>query len=265
MQGAAWGGRALGAALGGTVFALSAANYGWTVTVLFIGLLSVVECLSGLVMKEPKLTEERLASIDAFKRVAKKRDTWLGAIYMFIAFASLGSFGLAGSFYMMKGGIDSTMLGYVLTVQNIGAFFGCIAMGRLSDKTGTKKASYIGNALLFASCFLFLTIAPGNTTWLFAVAFTIGALQNAMITALLRVIMELSPPEIGGAMFATYASICNAGSAILGAQLIAYSTSIFGMTNAMVSVAPFVFVASLALPYMKLYVPEKEVEVGAKP
>jgi len=265
MQGAAWGGRALGAALGGTVFALSAANYGWTVTVLFIGLLAVIECFSGLVMKEPKITEERLASIDAFKRVAKKRDTWLGAIYIFIAFASLGSFGLAGSFYMMKGGIDPTTLGYVLTVQNIGAFFGCIVMGRLSDRTGTKKASIIGNVLLFASCFLFLTITPGNTMWLYAVAFSIGALQNAMITALLRVIMELSPPEIGGAMFATYASVANAGSAVLGAQLIAFFTSAVGMTYAMVSVAPFVLVASLALPFMKLYEPEKEVEVGAKP
>ena len=267
MQGAAWGGRAIGAALGGTVFALTSATAGWTVTVLLIGIFSAVECVSGLVMKEPKITEDRLASIDAFKQAAKRRETWLGAAYMFIIFAGMGFYGLAGSFFMMQGGIDSTTLGYVLTIQNVGAFFGSISMGRVSDKIGTKKASYAGGVLLFISAFFFLAITPGNVMMVFAVAFIVGAFMNAQVTAILRIIMELSPPEIGGSMFATYASICNAGSAVLGSLTIAYLTPILGMEVAMVSVAAYVIVGMLALPFMKLYVPENKVEgyVEAKP
>jgi MFS family permease len=172
-----------------------------------------------------------------------------------------------GSFFMMKGGIDSTTLGYVLTAQNVGGFLGSILMGRLSDKVGTRKSSYIGGVLLFSAPFFFLAVSTGNLIVIFAVAFIVGAFMNAQVTAVLRIIMELSPPEIGGAMFATYASVANAGTQVLGSLTISYLTSIFGMEVAMVSVAAYGVVGMLALPFMKLYTPPNKVEVtdGVKP
>jgi len=261
MQGAAWGGRAVGAALGGAVFALTAATMGWTITIIIIGLFSIIECLSGLVMKEPTLTRERLASIEAFKRVVKRRETWLGAIYLFVVFAGNGFFGVLGSYFMMRGKIDSTMLGYILTIYNVAVFLGSIGIGRISDKIGTRKASYIGNAMLVIALFLFSLIMPGNLVLLFTIAFLIGVSVGAQNTPMLRMIMELSPPEIGGAMFATYASIANAGAAVLGSLTISYFTSIIGMEYVMVSVVPYVIVASLLLPFMKLYEPKSSAQI----
>jgi hypothetical protein len=77
------------------------------------------------------------------------------------------------------------------------------------------------------------------------------------MTSMLRMYMELSPPEIGGSIFATYASIANAGMVVLGGLTVSFFTPIVGQALSMVSVVPYVIVASLMLPFMKLYEPKK--------
>ena len=258
MQGVAWGCRGLGAALGGIAFALMAAKMNWSIIVALIGVFAVIECLSGILMREPKITKERLASIQAFKKVVKKRETWIGALYLLLASAGTATFGpLGASYFVAQGRIDQTTLGITLSILNIGMFIGSFVAGVLSDRIGTKKALIVGNILAIIACGLLATIAPGNLSYLFTVAFLVGAFQGAQMTSMLRMYMELSPPEIGGALFATYASIANAGMVLVGGLTISFFTPIVGQAYSMISVVPYVIVASMMLPFMKLYEPRK--------
>jgi len=258
MQGVAWGCRGLGAAFGGIAFALMAARMNWSIIVALIGLFAVIECFSGVLMKEPKITKERLASVEAFKRVAKKRETWVGALYLFLASAGTASFGTLGSSYFVaQAKIDQMTLGITLSILNSGMFIGSFVAGTFSDRIGTKKALIIGNVLVIIACGLLVTIVPGNLSWLYTAALLIGIFQGAQMTSMLRMYMELSPPEIGGSIFATYASIANAGMVVLGGLTVSFFTPIVGQALSMVSVVPYVIVASLMLPFMKLYEPKK--------
>jgi MFS family permease len=258
MQGVAWGCRGLGAALGGIAFGLMTTRMNWPIIVAIIGLFAVIECFSGILMKEPKITKERLASIEAFKKVLKKRETWIGALYLFLASTGTASFGALGaSYFVAQAKIDQMTLGITLSILNSGMFIGSLAIGIFSDSFGTKKALIIGNILAIIACGLLATIVPGNLLWLYTAALLIGIFQGTQMASMQRMFMELSPPEIGGSMFATYASISNAGTAVLGGLTISFFVPIVGQALSMVSVVPYVIIASMMLPFMRLYEPKR--------
>jgi MFS family permease len=104
MQGIAWGGRGLGAALGGVIFAFMVIGIDWSIIVLITGLFAIFQCLSGIIIKEPKVTKERLASIQDFRKVFGKRETQTGLVYIFLASAGLAaSETLAASYFKTQG------------------------------------------------------------------------------------------------------------------------------------------------------------------
>lgn len=254
MQEVAWGSRGLGAALGGVIFAFMVTGIDWPFIVLITGLFAILQCLSGMIIKEPKVTKERLASGRDFKRVFGKRETQVGLVYIFLASAGLAvSETLAASYFKTQGQISDTQLGITLATVNSGIFVGSLVFGFVSDKTGTRRALIFGNVLGMASCLLLAFIMPEQVLWLMVSAFLIGACQGAQMTSLLRMYMELSPATIGGTMFATYTSIGNAGMALLGSLTISIVSSMVGAAYSMLSVIPYVLLASLIIPLMKLY------------
>jgi len=141
--------------------------------------------------------------------------------------------------------------------MNSGVFVGSLVFGLISDRIGTKRALIVGNLLVIVACLLFASIMPGQVVWLMISIFLIGAFQGAQMTSLLRMYMELSPTTIGGTMFATYTSIGNAGMAILGSLTISIVSSLVGAAHSMLSVIPYVILASLIIPLMKLYNPKE--------
>jgi MFS family permease len=254
MQGVAWGSRGLGAALGGVIFAFMVTGIDWPFIVLITGLFAILQCLSGMIIKEPKVTKERLASGRDFKRAFGKRETQVGLVYIFLASAGLAvSETLAASYFKTQGQISDTQLGITLAIVNSGIFVGSLVFGFVSDKTGTRRALIFGNVLGVTACLLLASVMPEQVLWLMVSAFLIGVFQGAQMTSLLRMYMELSPAAIGGTMFATCTSIGNAGMALLGSLTISIVSSMVGAAYSMLSVIPYVLLASLIIPLMKLY------------
>jgi hypothetical protein len=87
MQGVSWGGKGLGAAMGGIAFALMVSEMDWSSIVVVTGMLAVVQCLSGMIIKEPKVTRERLPNAGAFRKVIADRKTEMGIVYIFLVSA----------------------------------------------------------------------------------------------------------------------------------------------------------------------------------
>jgi MFS family permease len=254
MQGVAWGGRGLGAALGGLIFAFMATGIDWSIIVLITGLFAILQCLSGIIIREPKVTKERIASVREFKRVFGRRETQVGLVYIFLASAGLAvSETLASSYFKTQGQISDMLLGVTIALVNSGIFVGSLVFGFVSDKTGTRRALIFGNIFGVTACLLLASVMPEQILWLMVSAFLIGAFQGAQMTSLLRMYMELSPAAIGGTMFATYTSIGNAGMALLGSLTISIVSSMVGAAYSMLSVIPYVLLASLMIPLMKLY------------
>ncbi len=257
MQGVAWGGRALGAALGGITTAFISGLFGWGNTVLIIGAMATLMSLSGVLIKEPKITKERLPNLAKLKAVAKKREIWLGIIYLFISW-TVGALGVIfGPFLLDYLKIDTVQMGWCVSLMNLGTFLGCIIMGKFSDIIGTRKANYIANMLAVGGVFLFSFGFLQSITWLFAFAIILGVLTGPQNVAQLRLMMELSPPEIGATMFSIFASISNF-SAGIGLMLISFITPLTDSFVAiLLALIPLTVVCNLILPFMKLYEPIK--------
>ncbi len=259
MQGVAWGGRGLGYAFGALVIGVMSSSINWSIIVLIIGVFAVIQCLAGILIKEPKVTTERVASLDAYKKVAKRRETWIGLAYILLASTALLVSEVFGTTYLKEQTqADTTTLGIALAIMSLGIFLGSLPMGIISDKVGTKKALLTGNVLAIIGCGLLATIGPGNVTWMLSTAFMAGAFQGAQMTAMLRMYMELSPPEIGGSMFALYSSMSNAGISVLASLTFYFAAPKLGNASGVLSVIPYVAVAILMIPFMTLYKPAKK-------
>jgi MFS family permease len=148
--------------------------------------------------------------------------------------------------------------------MSAGIFLGSLPMGIISDKVGTKKALLTGNVLAVVGCGLLATIGPNNVTWMLSAAFITGAFQGAQMTAMLRMYMELSPPEIGGSMFTLYSSVSNAGISVLASLTFYFVAPRLGNASGVLSVIPYVAVATLMIPFMTLYKPAKKEPAHAK-
>jgi SHS family lactate transporter-like MFS transporter len=257
MQGMAWGGRALGSALGGITAAFISGLFGWTNTVLIIGAMAILMSLSGVLIKEPKITKERLPNFVKLKAVAKKRETWLGIIYLLISWTVGALSVILGPFLLEYLKIDTITMGWCISLMNLGTFLGCIIMGKFSDIIGTRKANYIANALAVCGVLLFSFGFLHSISWLFAFAIILGILTGPQNVAQLRIMMELSPPEIGATMFAIFASISNF-SAGIGLMLISLFTPLTGPFIAiLLAMVPLTVLCNMILPFMKLYEPSK--------
>jgi hypothetical protein len=78
------------------------------------------------------------------------------------------------------------------------------------------------------------------------------------MTAMLRMYMELSPPEIGGSMFALYSSVSNAGISVLASLTFYFVAPRLGNASGVLSAIPYVAVATLMISFMTLYKPAKK-------
>lgn len=130
-------------------------------------------------------------------------------------------------------------------------------MGKFSDIIGTRKANYIANMLAVGGVSLFSFGFSHSITWLFAFAIILGILTGPQNVAQLRLMMELSPPEIGATMFSIFASISNF-SAGIGLMLISFFTPLTDSFVAiLLALIPLTVVCNLILPFMKLYEPTR--------
>jgi predicted MFS family arabinose efflux permease len=142
MQGVAWGGRGLGSAFGAIIIGLMSISTDWSVIVLIIGLFAVVQCLAGMLIKEPKVTTERIASFGAYKKVAKRRETWTGLAYILLASTALLVSEVFGTTYLKEQAqADTTTLGIALAVMSAGIFLGSLPMGHYFRQSRHKKGS----------------------------------------------------------------------------------------------------------------------------
>ena len=148
-------------AIGGVTFALMVTEINWPVIVMITGVFAIFQCFCGIVMKEPRIMKERLANGGTFKNLARKRETWLGFVYTFLASTGLTvSEALGAAYFVTQGHINGSTLGYVLLLSNVGIFFGSLLLGSRSDKIGTKKALILGNLLAVSACALLASIMP---------------------------------------------------------------------------------------------------------
>lgn len=259
MQGVAWGGRAFGAALSGVMIVYISEWVGWPITILIIGVLATLMSLSGLLIKEPQVTKERLADITTIKYVVKNRDTWLGILYLLLSWTTGAISILFGPFLLEYLKIDTLKLGWCVSLMNIGIFVSCIVVGKFSDVAGTKKANYLANALAVCGVILFSFGISTKVEWLYVFSVLLGLLTGPQNAAQLRIMMELSPPKIGATMFAIFASISNF-SAGIGLMLTSLFTPVAGeIYSTLPAMVPLTLLCNLVLPAMRLYKPQKNI------
>jgi len=258
MQGVAWGCRGAGAAAGSILAALFASAYGWTITIYIIGLLAFLMGLSALLIREPPVTRESLPGIEAFRRVFSKKTTWLGFLFTIIFMAGVSSFMFAGPFLMRNIKLSTTELGIALATIQVGSFFGSLLFGKVSDKFGAKKTVYLIIPLFWFSLALWFILAPGMWWQILAVTAIYGFFYGGYNAPVLRIIMELSPPVLGGFMFATYASTANIGMGVVGNMTIGYFVPYLGMPTAALTLIPYTIVGALILYFMKVWEPVSE-------
>jgi MFS family permease len=256
MQGIAWGCRGAGAAVGSIVAALVARTYGWTITIYVIGLMAFLMGVSALFIREPSVTKEKLPGMKAFKDVFSQKTTWLGFLFTIIFLAGISSFLFAGPFLMRDIGLTTDELGIAMAVIQIGSFFGSMLFGKASDKFGAKKTVYLISPLFWVSVALWFTLAPGMWWWILAVAAIYGFFYGGYNSPALRVIMELSPPALGGFMFATYCSTANIGMAVVGNMTLGYFVPYLGMPTAALTLIPYTILGALILRFMKVWEPK---------
>ncbi len=259
VQGAAWGCRGVGAAIGSMVITMVALQYGWTTAIYIIGAIAILMAVSGLLIKEPPVRQETLPNVKDFKEVFSKSSTWAGFVYTMIYFASAGMMWFFGPFLLRNVGISIADLGIAMAVMQIGNFVGCMIVGRASDKVGAKKTSYVMSILFWCGLAFWMTLTPGASwAWILAVSAIYGLVSGGLTTPLLRIIMELSPPVLGGFMFATYASTANFGAGTIGALTIGYFAPMLGLPMAIYSLIPYTIVGCILLPFTRPWDPSKE-------
>jgi len=255
MQGVAWGCRGAGSAAGSLLAAFLADTYGWTTTVYIIGLLAFLMGISSLFVKEPPLTKEKLPSIRTFKEVFSQKTTWLGFIFILMFLAGVAQWWLYGPFLMRNVGLDTNEVGIVISIAWLGCFFGSIVFGKISDKFGAKKTIYLICPLFWLSVTLWFTLTTSTWWWILAATLIYGFFYGGYNAPALRIIMELSPPALGGFMFATYASIANLGMMVVGNMTIGYVVPYLGMPTSTLVLIPYTIVGILIVHFMKIWKP----------
>ena len=88
------------------------------------------------------MTTERIASFGAYKKAAKRHETWTELAYILLASTALLVSEVFGITYLKEQAqADTTTLGIALAVMSAGIFLGSLPMGIISDKVGTRKGS----------------------------------------------------------------------------------------------------------------------------
>ncbi len=259
MQGAGWGARGLGAALGSILLTTVALAFGWTMAIITMGLIAIFMSLSGVFMKEPPITKENLPSKKVFKETFSKSNTWIGFIFAIISMAAVGIMMFYGPFLLRNVGISLSDFGIAMMVMQSGNFVGCLIVGKFSDKFGAKKMIYVMSILYWCGMipWLFLGFdSPFGLVLLISLIF--GLLLGGIMVPVLRIGMELSPSSIGGFMFATFASACNFGIAVVGSLTIGAFEPLLGLPVAFFVLIPYTIVAVIILRFVKPWKPESK-------
>ena len=258
MQGTAWGCRGIGAAIGSVMITQVGLKYGWATGIYLIGGLASLMAVSGLFMREPPVRKEVLPGIRDFKETFSKRRTWVGFAYTILYFASNGMMMIFAPFMLRNVGISVADLGIVMAAVQIGNFIGCMVVGRASDAFGAKKIGYGISVVFWCGLALWMTLSSGASwTWILAVSAVYGFVSGGLTVPMLRIIMELSPPTLGGFMFATYASAANFGAATVGALTIGHFVPMLGLPMAIFTLIPYTIVGCILLPFTEPWAPSK--------
>lgn len=229
MQGIGWGGRGLGAALGGFIFGSVAAEIGWNIAYLIPGLFIFISCIIALKMKEPRNVNDVLIfDRTQYKTEFTKKSTWWITLLMVLTGAGLTLTQVFSTYLDESAGLNLDDVGIGLSLAALGTFIGAVPTGIIGERFKLKNMM-IFTTVLFIGGIAFLGFVPtSNTTLLLVSIVLLGVFTGAYEATQLRIAMEYSVGPISGTMYNWYMSISNIGQIALGANIIAIASVSFG-------------------------------------
>jgi predicted MFS family arabinose efflux permease len=88
------------------------------------------------------LSANEISSFGAYKKAAKRRETWTGLAYILLASTALLVSEVFGTTYLKEQAqADTTTLGIALAVMSAGIFLGSLPMGHYFRQSRHKKGS----------------------------------------------------------------------------------------------------------------------------
>ena len=268
MQGSAWGSRGIGGVVASILLMILASLLGWRITILFIGITAILQAISGLFLKEPKVVRKDLPDLrEVFKKTFSNKQVLFGLIFTLISSLTTTSFMFIVPVFSGLAGVTGLDLGLIYAVGMMGSFLGAFLIGKISDKIGAK-ITYIITAITFwIGVALWIPFHPDiSMIYLYIVALTYGINIGGFMTSSNRIAMELSDNAlkdsdkvgIEGFMFSTFSAVQNFGTQGLGTLIIGALSIIIGLPYTFFMLLPFTIVAAFLLKYVEPWVPESK-------
>jgi MFS family permease len=259
IQGAGWGCRSLGAALGSIIVTILALQFGWGVAIITMGVIAILMSFSGILIKEPPVTKGNLPSKKVFKETFSKSNIWIGFIFVVLMMTCVGIMMFIGPFLLRNIEFSLADYGIAMMLMQIGSFVGSLIVGKFSDKYGAKKIIYIISILYWCAIIPWLFLSSGSSLGLVLfITLIFGFVYGGMMVSVMRIAMELSPRAIGGFAFATFASACNFGMVFVGSLMIGAFEPLLGLPVAFFVLIPFTIVGVILLRFIKPWKPESK-------
>jgi len=231
-QGIGWGLRGLGGALSGIVFGFVVQSFSWSAAFIIFGIFCAIAIFFILLIKEPRDESGNYVSGDInwgdFGSKLKEKDFWLISLFMILA-ASSFAITVTYSTFMNDGlALSVAQIGVTLSLLNIGQFFGALISGWLGHRFRFKYV-FLAELIVYMGMLLIFLLNPfSSLISIYVMSIIIGAVANAALVTLIRLMMEFSTGKTAGMSFSWFMSLGNMGMTLVGAIFISNLKKISG-------------------------------------
>ncbi len=219
IQGFMVGGRAIGVVLTAAVVGLLAEYVGWSAVFWLLAALTLIPVPLVFGVREGERTVAKKFDWSAFESFRQKTVIFLALLGFVFFFVIAGANVLVNPFLEGEFGISLSMAGFYTAVWGLGVVSGGILGGRLYNRIGRKKITWLAILGGFIGIGLLAFTTGPNLAWVLVSMFGLAyGLQNTVYFALA---MKFTDPRIAASMFSILMAATNvaqgAGMAVSGA------------------------------------------------
>ena len=201
------GGRALGVVITSLVVGLIAEKISWAAVFWLLALFTVVPIPLVLRMREADRPVERTFDWSAFGAFKSGIVIALAALGFVFFFIIAGANQLVNPFLEAEYGISLTQAGLYTAVWGIGVVLGSIVGGRLIDRIGDRRATWVSLGIALAGTLVLALTSGPAMAWVVVALF--GLAYGTYQTVYFALAMAHTDPRIAASMFSILMAVTN--------------------------------------------------------